>query len=293
MLIDGRALAGEVLEELTETVKRLAKVPRLSIVDFGTEDTPSAFVRQKLLACERIGVECRRYVMPPDISATVFSGRLNDVVRETHTDGVIVQLPLPKILDENRYGILRIIPEDRDVDCLSEHWLGRLQTGRTQLRLRHGEAELLPPVTAAIEHIVDKEDITLAGRRVVVVGWGDLVGKPSAAWFLHQGATVTVVRKAEKDLAELTRQADILVVGTGQAGLITGDMVGENAIVFDAGASEVSGTAVGDVEQDSVAKKAALLTPVPGGLGPLTVAMLLKNLTALTAARSGFRATSD
>ncbi|MBI4134265.1 MAG: bifunctional 5,10-methylenetetrahydrofolate dehydrogenase/5,10-methenyltetrahydrofolate cyclohydrolase [Candidatus Terrybacteria bacterium] len=287
-LLDGRTAAVSVLAELREEVMGIAKVPRLAILHFDDAAGPgSPFIREKLRACAHIGVEVRQYALSKQISATALSARLNQFVHEAHLDGIVVQLPLPPELDRNRHGILRIIPEDRDIDCLSERWLGRLQTGRTTLKLVHGEATLLPPVVGAIAYFIEKEHIALSGKRVTIVGWGDLVGKPAAAWFLRQGATVTVATTQSHDLAAVTGSADVIVSGAGRARLITGSMVKKGAIVFDAGTSSEGGTLAGDVERESVEGKAALLSPVPGGIGPLTVAMLLRNLIVVTEGRSG------
>lgn len=287
-LLDGRAAAASLLEGLREEMKGIAKVPRLAIIHFDDiEGSGSPFIREKLRACAHIGVEVRQYALPKQISATALSARLNQLVHEAHLDGVVIQLPLPPELDRNRHGILRIIPEDRDVDCLSERWLGRLQTGRTTLKLAHAEVTLLPPVVGAIAHFIERERVALSGKRVTIVGWGDLVGKPATAWFLRQGATVTVATTQSHDLAAITGDADVIVSGAGRARLITGSMVKKDAVVFDAGTSSEGGTLVGDVDRESVEGKAALLSPVPGGIGPLTVAMLLRNLIVVTAGRSG------
>lgn len=286
-ILEGKAEADVVLAELRHEVERLGRSPRLAIVHFDPSETPSPFVRQKVRASEQAGVEARLYPLARDASAAVISQALNQIAHEAHADGMIVQLPLPAHLDQNRYGLLRIIPREKDVDCLGEEWLGRLQTGRTRIQLARGSAEILPPVVASIERILQRERVDVRGKRVAVVGWGDLVGKPCAAWFLRQGATVTVATETEPDLASITQQAEILVSGVGKPNIITGNMIKQNAIVFDAGTSEVNGALRGDVDAESLKEKAAFLTPVPGGLGPLAVAMLLRNVVAVALAQRG------
>lgn len=288
-IVDGNALAGALFEELEKKAARLAKKPRLCVVHFSQKGEESSFVRKKLEAGKKIGVSVRLRALPQDISANELRRRLNTLVHEARCDGIVVQLPLPKSLDTNRYKILRIIPETMDVDCISEKWLGRLQSGRTTLQGRHGSASFLPPVVGAIERMLKEASVEVSGKRVVIVGWGSLVGKPAAAWFLNQGATVTVTTKSEPHLAEITRGADILVTGTGSPGLITNDMVGEQAVILDAGTSEQAGSVTGDAAFEELKDKVSLITPVPGGIGPLAVAVLLRNLVSLVAMHSGYR----
>jgi methylenetetrahydrofolate dehydrogenase (NADP+)/methenyltetrahydrofolate cyclohydrolase len=288
VILNGKEASEEVLRELRELIPTLAKVPRLAIVHFDPPDRLSPFIRAKVRAAEAVGIECRLYPMPQTISSSKLSERLHQIVHEAHVDGVVLQLPLPPQLEKNRHGILRIIPEEKDVDCLSERFLGRMVSGRTTLRLRHGDVSLVPPVAAAIAYWIDREHIEVVGKRVVVVGWGDLVGKPVALWFLNQGATVTVARSTERDLGAILRSADIVVTGAGKPGLVRGEMVRDGVILFDAATSEDRGLIRGDIDA-SAAARASFVTPVPGGLGPLAVAMLLRNLVLLTAASFGYR----
>jgi methylenetetrahydrofolate dehydrogenase (NADP+)/methenyltetrahydrofolate cyclohydrolase len=146
---------------------------------------------------------------------------------------------------------------------------------------KHGSATLLPPVVAAVARVLEVQGIALEGKHAVVVGWGDLVGKPVATWLLQQGATVTVATRSAEHLGDIVRMGEIVVSGAGAPGLITGAMVQEGAVVVDAGTTSVTGTLKGDVDMDSVAERATAVTPVPGGIGPLTVAMLLRNVVAV------------
>lgn len=287
-LLDGAALSQEILARLAEQVKTLAHKPRLTAVLVGDDPASLTFLALKQKAAEKIGISFHELRYSETISASDLSLRLNQTVKRGHADGILVQLPLPPVLDKNRHGILRIIPEELDVDCLSERWHGRLATGRTSLRLAHGAAELLPPVAATMLRFLEHYHVSVKGRHAVVAGWGDLVGKAVVPVLLRAGATVSVATETEKNLAVLTRQADILVSGIGKPRFITGDMVGEGVTIIDTGASLVGGAHVGDVDFESVAKKAAYLSPVPGGVGPMTVAYLLSNLVALAQARHGF-----
>lgn len=288
-LLDGREEARALRQEMAARVRRLARPPKLAIIFFGEASQPGAFIRQKARACVEAGIVLRQYALPETISISEAGARINQIVRASHSDGIVLQLPFPATLNRNRHGLLRIIPEDRDVDCLSERWLGRMQTGRMTLQFKHGAATLLPPVVGAIARLLERNGIAVAGRRVAIVGWGDLVGKPVASWFLRRGATVTVVTSAERNLGAVTRSAEILVSAAGAPNLITGAMVRRGALVIDAGSAERDGKVLGDIAQRSVVRKASMLTPTPGGIGPLAIAMLLRNVVALAAVRSGFR----
>ena len=282
-LIDGKALAKREYVALKERVARLSRPPSLMILA-SEGAAQSAYIRAKQRVGERIGTDVIIKTFLDDVSATHLSDIVNASARESAFDGVVIQLPLPEHLDGNRNGILRILPEDRDVDCLSERWLGRLVSGRIELTLKRGSAILLPPVVGAIKTILEAEAIDVSGKYVTVVGWGDLVGKPVALWFMTQGATVTVATRQTKDLSAVTRGAEIIVLGAGQPGVLTGDMVQEGVVVLDAGTSDDQGTLKGDAAE-SVYERASVLTPVPGGIGPLTIAMLYRNLVSLAEAR--------
>ncbi len=281
--IDGKALAAEQFAALRARIQALQKPPRLVVVasDGASE---SSFIRAKRAAGTKIGVAVDVVTFAEDVSIGGMRSILNAVVK-SGADGIVVQLPMPNQLDQSRHALLQVIPEDLDVDCISERWLGRLMSGRMTLTLKRGQATLLPPVVGALATIIEKENIVLAGKRIVVVGWGDLVGKPVAIWLISQGATVSVATKTEQNLKNLVGHADILVSGAGQPGLITGEMIAEGAIIFDAGTSEASGAVVGDVDVKSAEARSSLYTPVPGGIGPLTVSALYANLVALCEAR--------
>lgn len=286
-ILDGKKLARKMLQELRGRAAQLVKPPRLAVVFVGENAASEAFLKVKERQSRSIGIDFRLYRYPADMSARMLGERINQIVREAHTDGVVVQLPLPQGLDRNRHAILRILPEELDVDCLSERWHGRLQSGRTSILVGRATVEILPPVAAAVLHFFSAYGIALNGKKVLVVGWGDLVGKPLVPLLLRQGATVTVAHSSTRDLALHARAADVIISGVGKAGIIQGDMIQRGAVVIDAGISEASGEPKGDVEFSEAAKRASFITPVPGGLGPLGVAMLLKNLIVLAEARRG------
>lgn len=283
-IIDGRSIAEAQFTALEKRIAALPRPPRLLLV-VAASAADTSFLKAKRRAGEQIGVRVDTLTFPDDATVSGFRRLLNDAAGAGKADGIVVQLPLPERLDRSRHALLRVIPEEQDVDCISERWLGRLMSGRMSIAAgKKGTAALLPPVVGAIASVAKEEGVTFSGRRVLVVGWGDLVGKPVAAWLMHQGATVTVATSTEKDLADLAGSVEVIISGAGSAGLITSDMVQEGAVLFDAGTSEDAGTVVGDVAP-AAAERASLMTPVPGGIGPLTVAALYENLVSLCEAR--------
>lgn len=286
-ILDGKKLAQELLLKLKQRTERLQKPPRLAVVFVGEDPASEAFLRVKARQSRSVGADFRLYRYPADISGRELAEKLNTIVQEAHADGIVVQLPLPGKLDANRHALLRILPEALDVDCLSERWHGRLQSGRTKIQLKHGSVEMLPPVAAAVLHLFSSYKIDLHGKDTLIVGWGDLVGKPLVPLLLRQGATVTVAQSTTKDFGAYAKRADVLISGVGKAGIIQGAMIKKGAVVIDAGVSEASGEPKGDVEFTDAEKRASYITPVPGGLGPLGVAMLLGNLVSLAEARHG------
>lgn len=286
-LLDGKALAEKILSELAKRIKSLREPPRLAAVLVGDDLASRTFLKQKEKACAQIGAEFRLYEYPAVISATGLSDRLNQIVREGHADGMIIQLPLPPALDRNRHAILRMIPETLDVDALTERAHGRLASRRLELQFSHGKAKLLSPFARTLLAFFEEYHINPEGEHAVLVGWGDLIGKVAAPILIRAGATVTICTKRTIDLGSITRQADLIISGTGNTGLITGDMVKDGVIAIDAGSTMADGNPRGDIDFDSVAPKASYITPVPGGVGPMVVAMLLANLVDFAEAQHG------
>ncbi len=227
------------------------------------------FLEQKKKFGGAIGVDVRIYEYPSDISTSRLRKKVSEIVHIKENTGLIIQLPLPKEI--NTQYILDAITPDKDPDMLSSKSIGLFSSGRTKI---------LPPVTGAVKYIFEKNGVEPKGKRAVVIGAGRLVGKPVSTWLIQLGATVTVIDEHEADPTLHTLDADIIVSGVGLPHLIKADMVKDGAVVIDCGTSEANGKLAGDVALD-VAGKASLFTPVPGGVGPLTVAMLFKNLVEL------------
>lgn len=273
-LLDGKALAEKFLSELKIEYARLAKRPVLAAVVVGEDTVVLRFVLQKKKIAEALGVDFRVYDYPADISTNDLRKRLAVIVHDADPAGIIIQLPLPAHI--NQQYILNSVPPERDVDVLSARAVGDFMVGKSKI---------LPPVVGAVKALFEEYGIDYKTKHVLVVGAGTLVGKPVAAWLANEKASFTLVDENTPDIADFSAKADIIISGVGKPGIITGGMVQEGAVVIDAGMSEAGGRPSGDVDFDSVSPKAAYITPVPGGVGPLTVAMIYGNLLTLARAR--------
>lgn len=276
MLLDGRNLAQETLAELRTKISALNSKRPLRLVAILVGDDPASlvFLRQKKEAAETIGVEFRVERFPMNVSNEKLRRALVGIGRQTLVTGLLVQLPLPEHL--NAQAALNAIPPEKDVDVLTERNVGRFALGRLPID---------PPPVAGVKKLLAHSHCTLAGKHVVVVGQGRLIGKPIAWWLLNEGATFTTVTNDTPDARLLTQRADILIAGAGKPRAITADMVKEGVVVFDFGSAKEDDRIVGDVDFDAVAPKASSITPVPGGMGPLTVAMIFENLYTLVTRR--------
>jgi len=273
LILDGRAAAKAVRADLARRSSELTArgvPPSLRILQVGKDPASCIYVASKVKASAKVGIDAQVMHLEEnagfdDVARVV--GSWND---DPLVHGFIVQLPLPSGVDS--CGVLRLINPDKDVDGLSPASLGSLASGRPGF---------MPATPSGIIELLLRNGITISGRRVVIVGRGELIGRPLSSMLLLHGergdATVTVCHSRTEDLAATCRTAEILVVATGRAGLVTGDMVSEGVVVVDAGTNSIDGKLVGDVDYASVAAKASAITPVPGGVGPMTVAMLLAN----------------
>jgi methylenetetrahydrofolate dehydrogenase (NADP+)/methenyltetrahydrofolate cyclohydrolase len=280
-LIDGKAHAALVRADVAARVAALTgsgrPTPGLAVVRVGDDPASAVYVRSKIRACQESGIASRHLALPGDISDAELSARIRALNADVAVHAILVQLPLPPHLDER--SILETVVPEKDVDGFTCVNLGRLIEGRPRF---------VPCTPAGILELLERERVTIPGRHAVVVGRSEIVGKPTALLLLHKNATVTICHSHTADLGAETRRADILVSAVGRPGLITGDLVKPGAVVIDVGITRVEGRLFGDVDRDSVARVAAAVTPVPGGVGPMTVAMLLRNtLTAYERAHPG------
>lgn len=267
IFLEGVSLAKEIQARLRERVSLHPKRLRLAIVVVGSNPVSEVFVKLKEKFAREIGIETRRYSFDESISTNALREVMADIVHEPLNDGVIVQLPLPAHIDTQ--SILNAVVSEKDVDMLSARSVGNFQVGRTRI---------IPPIVGAVRMLLMKHSIDVRGKRAVVIGAGRLVGQPIAIWLQQAGATVTIMSDPNHFDRDIIKQADIVISGAGSPHLIHGDMIKEGATVVDCGTSEHDGVTVGDVDVDSVSKRAAYVTPQKGGVGPLTVAYVFQNL---------------
>ena len=261
MIVDGKAIAENIYRELKDEVKTLPHTPRLSVITCAPNFETQKYLNLKKRKAEEVDITLNIVELAYEVATDEFVQCIQAVAAAS--DGVVVQLPIPKHID--REAILATLPADKDPDGLSE--------GK-------GRKNCVSPVVIAIDEISKKHEVSWDGKRVVVLGQGKLVGAPAAAYARSNGAQVHVITEETEDATDLVKNADIIVAGIGHVHIITPGMVKEGVIVFDAGTSEDGGELRGDVHPD-VAHKSALFTPVPGGIGPITVAGLLRNLVEL------------
>jgi len=277
-IIDGKSLAASVRAAQKSAIAALAARgvrPGLAAILVGNDPASRVYVRNKARACEETGVRSETHEFPDDIAETVLLGRVAQLNADPRVHGILVQLPLPRHLDSSR--VLAAISPTKDVDGFHAMNLGALLQGRPGF---------VPGTPAGVMRLLEHAGVPLAGRNATIVGRSTIVGKPLALLLLQKDATVTICHSKTRDLAATTRQADILIAAVGQAKLITAGMVKPGACVIDVGINRLAdGKLAGDVDFESVIAVAGSITPVPGGVGPMTVAMLIVN-TVRAAERS-------
>ena len=277
ILIDGKKISAEVKDELrvkvAEFEKEHGRVPGLAVIIVGEDPASQVYVRNKEKACEAAGMYSVKLALPAETSEEELLAHIDALNADERIDGILVQLPLPKHISEEKV-ILRIRP-DKDVDAFHPQNVGKIMIGNY---------DFLPCTPAGVMELLQRYEIDVCGKNCVVIGRSNIVGKPQSMLLLQKNATVTICHSKTKNLAEVTSAADVLVVAIGRAGFVTKDMVKPGAVVIDVGINRLeSGKLMGDVAFDEVEKIASAITPVPGGVGPMTIAMLLCN--TLTAAK--------
>jgi methylenetetrahydrofolate dehydrogenase (NADP+)/methenyltetrahydrofolate cyclohydrolase len=274
-ILDGKALADKIQQELSETISKLqskiGRSPGLAVLMVGDNPASAAYVRNKEKSCAKVGITSFGKHFPPETSQTELEEVISQLNADDQVDGILVQLPLPNHLDA--VSLLHQIAPDKDADGLHPVNLGRLVRGETGLR---------SCTPAGVMRLLAEYKIPLQGKKAVVVGRSILVGKPMALMLLAANATVTIAHSKTQDLQDITKDADILIAATGIPGMINAQMVKPGAVVVDVGINRVSDSSgksrlVGDVQFEAIANVAEYITPVPGGIGPMTVAMLLQN----------------
>ena len=276
-LIDGKKLAEEIKDELRKEVgavgKSASRLIKLAVIYIGGNTASESFIKRKKAFGASVGVDVEVKKPKEEIwkSREKLRAWISQITHDKKNTGVIIQLPLPDEIKQRTKYIIDSIPANKDVDVLSSEAVGKFTNGRLSIT---------PPVIGAIKHILDKNGIELESKNIVVVGEGSLVGKPASLWLLGRRLPFAVLTTESPNFSEVIAGADVIISGAGKAGLIKKDMIKEGVIAIDAGTSGDFGQLRGDFEP-AVSGKASLFTPVPGGIGPLTVAMLFKNLLVL------------
>lgn len=275
-LISGKEVSAKVKAEVREETEALAKKgikPGLAVVIVGNDPASRVYVNSKKKACEEVGFSSFEYALPEETTQEELLELVEKLNNDDKVNGILCQLPLPKQIDEN--AVINAIKPEKDVDAFHPFNVGKIMIG---------DFAFLPCTPAGVMELIDSTGVDIAGKSCVVIGRSNIVGKPMAMLLLHRSGTVTICHSKTQNLAEICRGADILVAAVGRANFVTADMVKEGAIVIDVGMNRLdNGKLCGDVEFEGVEKKASYITPVPGGVGPMTIAMLMKN--TLTAAK--------
>lgn len=274
ILLDGKetakAVRGEIRDAVAAFTNETGKVPGLSVVLVGDDPASQVYVRNKHRACEEVGIRSDVYTLPAETSEDELLALIAKLNADAAVNGILVQLPLPKHLDEEK--VLLAIDPAKDVDAFHPVNVGKIMIG---------SFTLAPCTPAGVMELLRHYHIPVAGKHCVIIGRSNIVGKPQAMLMLKENATVTVCHSRTVGLADITRTADILVAAVGRPGFVTADMVREGAVVIDVGINRTAeGKLCGDVDFASVCEKASYITPVPGGVGPMTITMLLKNTLA-------------
>lgn len=266
ILFDGKKLAEKILSEM-----KVSRKLRLAVVVVGEDPVVQKFIEQKKRVAASVGIDTRVYPFPAGITTNELRRELRVIVHEPHNHGVVIQLPMPPHIN-TRYILDSVVP-GKDIDVLSSSSIGDVAVGK---------GRVIPPVVGAIQAFFKDYRIEYQEKYIVIAGAGNLVGKPAAIWLLNEGVTFSIVRSSTPHPEDFLRKADILITGIGKPKYITGDMVKDGVIVIDAGTSESEGKVMGDVDFDSVSLRSSFITPVPGGIGPVAVAMLFRNLILLS-----------
>lgn len=272
IILDGKKYSEKILNNIKFKINELEKLgkrkPGLAVIIVGENPASKIYVNSKVKACEKVGIYSEKIVLPNDITQEELLKEIDKLNNNKSIDGILVQLPLPKHLKEDE--ICNSIATGKDVDGFKPENLGKLVLGK--------EDGLVSCTPQGIMYLLDTiENINLYGMTAVVIGRSNIVGKPISALLINRGATTIVCNSKTKNIEEILKNADIIVAALGKAKFVTENMVKEGAIIIDVGINRIDGKLYGDVDFENVSKKASYITPVPGGVGPMTIAMLLNN----------------
>ncbi|MDY4711214.1 MAG: bifunctional methylenetetrahydrofolate dehydrogenase/methenyltetrahydrofolate cyclohydrolase FolD [Ruminococcus bromii] len=270
-IIDGKKVSAEVKEEVRQQALKLKEThgitPGLAVVIVGDDPASRVYVNNKKKACELVGFKSEEYALPAETTQQELLNLVETLNNKDDINGILVQLPLPKHLDDK--AVIAAINPKKDVDAFHAVNVGKIMLG---------EYDFLPCTPAGVMEMLHSYNIEVSGKNCVVIGRSNIVGKPMAMLLLHENGTVTICHSRTRDLAEVTKQADILVAAVGRPKFVTADMVKDGAVVIDVGMDrDENGKLCGDVDFENVKDKCSYITPVPGGVGPMTIATLMKN----------------
>ncbi len=274
-IIDGKAVSSAVKERVADEIKILNSKGIsvcLAVILVGNDPASQIYVANKKKACEALGIVSKEYVLPESTTQDELLNLINRLNNDSAVNGILCQLPLPRGLDEKT--VIEAIDPAKDVDAFHPVNVGKIMIG---------DYDFLPCTPAGIIEMLEYYNIDITGKECVVIGRSNIVGKPMAMLLLHKNGTVTICHSKTRNLTDITSKADILIAAVGKANFVTADMVKNGAVVIDVGMNRCCGKLCGDVDFENVAKKAAYITPVPGGVGPMTIATLMQN--TLTAAK--------
>lgn len=273
-IIDGKKISQKVKDELKNNVlkykEKFNEDISLAVILVGDNPASKVYVNNKIKACEYVGIKSLSYILPKETSFEELSKLIKELANDKKVNGILVQLPLPKHLNERE--VLSLIPKNKDVDGFTSENVGNLFLG---------EDTCVSCTPLGVLTLLKEENISLTGKNAVVIGRSNIVGKPMAILLLNENCTVTVCHSKTKDLKSITKKADIIVCAVGKPNTLTKDMVKKGVVIIDVGINRTEKGLVGDVDFKNVCKKASYITPVPGGVGPMTIAMLLQNTYTL------------
>lgn len=270
IILDGKKLSKKIFSEIAAEIISFKNKLRLGVVVVEKNAVIEKFIAEKKKVAQSLGIDIRIYSFRKEITTNELRKKLRDIVHERKNNGVVIQLPMPSHV--NTQYILNAVPPLKDVDVLSAHACGNFAVGKNPV---------FPPVVGAVKRFFEEYEIQFKDAHIAVLGGGSLVGRPIALWLMSEKATFTMLRSNTKKPEVFIHHADIIISGTGKPGSITAPMVKNGVIVIDAGTSESEGKLSGDVDFNGVSEKSAYITPVPGGIGPVTVALLFQNLVTL------------
>ena len=280
MLIDGKAISAATRADIKAQVDKLRAqgvTPGLAVIIVGDDPASRVYVNNKKKACEQLGIMSEEYALPAETTEEQLLGIIRTLNAREDIDGILCQLPLPDHIDEK--AVINAIDPKKDVDAFHPVNVGKIMIG---------DYSFLPCTPAGVMELLRRSGIDVCGKRCVVIGRSNIVGKPMAMLLLHANATVTVCHSRTVGLADICREADIIVAAVGKADFVTADMVKDGAVVIDVGMNRrADGKLCGDVDFDSVSQKASAITPVPGGVGPMTITMLMQNTVTSAELRAG------